>query len=94
MSSCNKCEKATTPLPEAIPYHAHQAFVARLERQLHRMWVMVILLIVMLVGTNAGWLIYESQWMTVSQAVSQEADNGENCFIGGDVNGTADYPNP
>lgn len=69
MSSCNKCEKATTPLPEAIPYHAHQAFVARLERQLHR-------------------------WMTVSQEVSQEADNGENCFIGGDVNGTADYPNP
>ena len=50
----------------------------------------MILIIVLLVGTNAAWLYYESQWETVYQEVTQEADNGANNFVGGDLIGETD----
>ena len=45
---------------------------------------------VLIVGTNAAWLYYESQWGTVCQEVTQEADNGTNNFVGGDLIGETD----
>lgn len=68
---------------------------AMAERTIKRLWIVIILLIVLLVGSNAGWLWYESQWETVSttQEVTQEAENGENHFIGGDYYGSAENQN-
>lgn len=68
--------------------------MARMERQTKRLWIAVLLLIVLMVGTNAAWLYYESQWETVYQEVSQEADNGTNNFVGGDAIGETDNQNP
>ena len=41
-----------------------------------RAYVIIIMLIVALLGSNAGWLYYESQWEVVetSQTVNQKAD--------------------
>lgn len=45
----------------SIPYIVHEGVMARFERVIKRLWIVIILLIFLLVGTNAGWLWYESQ---------------------------------
>lgn len=91
--TCNGCGEHN--LPESVSYIAHESDMSRLERQLKRLWVVILVLIFMLVGSNCAWLWYESQFETVEtvQEVVQEADNGENHFIGGDVIGETDYTN-
>ena len=75
-----------------------ESTIAPLERTIKRLWILCILLIILLVGTNIGWLIYESQWSYVqaSTKVEQEVDEGYNNYIGnnGDIyNGEADSDN-
>ena len=62
------------------------------ERTIKRLWITIILLIVLLVGSNAMWIYYESQWEVVETQVVQDNDNGLNNYIGNDgsiYNGTA-----
>ena len=89
MANCETCKKAQN-VPESVPYIAHEASMARMARQSKRLWIAVLLLIVLMVGTNAAWLFYENQWETVYQEVTQEADNCTNNFVGGDLIGEAD----
>lgn len=77
-----------------VPYIVHEGALARMERTIKRLWILAILLAVFLVGTNAAWIWYESQFETV--VVTQESDrNGNNNFIGNDGtiinNGETDY---
>jgi len=65
-----------------IPYFVHEGEMARAERTNRRLWVLVVLLIVLLVGTNAGWFIYESQFQDV--VITQDNLDGINNFIGND----------
>lgn len=91
--TCNGCGEHN--LPESVPYIVHESDMSRLERQSKRLWIVVLVLIFLLVGSNCAWLWYESQFETVEtvQEVVQEAENGENHFIGGDVIGETDYTN-
>lgn len=52
---------------EEVPYFVFEGELTRMERVNHRLWIMCILLLAVLLGTNAGWLYYESQWETVSE---------------------------
>ena len=90
MENCENCKAKPCNEPESVPYIVHEASMARMERQAKRLWIAVLLLIVLLVGTNAAWLYYENQWEPVYQEVTQEADNGTNNFVGGDLIGEAD----
>ena len=45
------------------------------ERTIKRLWIVIILLIVLLVGTNAMWIYYESQFEDVVTTVTQEAES-------------------
>ena len=90
MENCENCKAKSCKEPESVPYIAHEASMARMERQTKRLWIAVLLLIVLMVGTNAAWLYYESKWETVYQEVTQEADNGTNNFVGGDLIGETD----
>ena len=75
-----------------IPFHSHEMDMDRAERTNKRLWVIIIVLIVALVGTNAGWLYYESQFTdeTVSTEIDAVQDGGYNFVSGGDLNyGTA-----
>ena len=65
------------------------------ERTIKRLWIVIILLIVLLVGTNAMWVYYENQYVdeVITQEVTQEADNGINRFVGGDYYGAAEGQN-
>lgn len=73
---------------EQIPYIAHEADMTRMERMNRRLWILAIVLIVALIGTNAGWIYYENQFQDISTSVEQEVDTGE-----GDANviGVGDY---
>ena len=79
--------------PENIPYIAHEAEMARSERKEKRFFIIIILLIALLVGTNAGWIWYESQFEDVTQTVEQEAESGTNNFVGGDMFGESEDNN-
>lgn len=55
------------------------------ERTIKRLWVLIIMLVLLLFGTNAAWIYYESQWEVVETTeVTQENDSGYNNYIGND----------
>lgn len=75
-------------MENSIPYIAFEAEMARAERHIKRQWILAIILVVLLVGSNALWVYYESQFENTE--VSQEVDTGEGdaTVIGvGDYNG-------
>jgi len=62
--------------PENVSYTVYQEAQARADRRFKYMWITVIFLIMLLVGTNVGWIIYESQYIesvTVSQDVNTQS---------------------
>ena len=71
---------------------AFERMQAKEEKENRFKNIIIILLIVFLVVTNAFWLIYESQYETVADEVSVEAgDSGNAFYIGNDgdiTNGT------
>lgn len=63
------------------------------ERTIKRLWIIIILLIVLLVGTNAMWIHYESSFADEVTTVTQEAEaDGDSNIslrnIGGDYYGS------
>lgn len=59
------------------------------ERTIKRLWVLIILLIVLLFGTNAAWVYYESQFEDVTTTVEASADDGSTAI--GNVDGEVNY---
>lgn len=93
MKTCDGCKNKQYTEKEkmmTIPYIAHQSAAARQERQIRRMWIALIIAIAMLFISNIGWLIYESQFVTVSY--EQEGDGVNNVNVGeqGDINNVAE----
>ena len=69
---------------KTIPFYAHEGIVARMERSNRRLWILCIVLIVLLAGTNAAWFYHESQFEdVVSTEISQDvnSDDGGNAII-------------
>jgi hypothetical protein len=72
-----------------------ESSLAKLEKANVRLWIVVIILIVALIGTNAGWLWWDSQFedsVTTTQTVTQEAtSDGDSDIViksvGGDYYG-------
>lgn len=70
----------------------HEGDMARMERANKRLWIVIIILIVALIGSNAAWIIYESQFEVIEETqidAEQETEEGSNYVIGGDFNGEA-----
>lgn len=85
---------------DRVSYVVFEGEMTRMERTNHRLWILCIILIVCLLGTNAGWIWYESQFEYFTETtLTQEAnaDDGSNIrLIGGDSyggEGTADENN-
>ena len=77
MANCETCKEVQNA-PESVPYIVHESSMARMERQIKRLWITILVLIFLLVGTNGAWLYYESRRETIYQEVTQEAENGTN----------------
>ena len=88
MADCKSC-KSKEQHTEAVPFIVHEGTMARAEITIKRLWITILLLIVLLVGTNGMWIWYESQfeYSQTTQEVTQESNHGDNSFVGGDVGG-------
>lgn len=65
---------------ESVSKFEFESAQARLERIIIRLWVLLILLIVMLVGTNAAWIYYESQFETIeTTTITQNCECDYGC---------------
>ena len=83
--TCNGCGEHN--LPESVPYIVHESDMSRLERQSKRLWIVVLVLIFMFVGSNCAWLWYESQFQVVEETVieAEQDGSGINIVGGGDI---------
>ena len=64
---------------KTVSYIVHEGMMARQERTIKRLWILCIIIFLALIGTNAGWIYYESQFEEV--VLTQDAETG----IGGDI---------
>ena len=89
---CNNCgtnDMAVMPIAE------HEKDQNRLMEIIKSLIAVIVILIVFLVGSNVGWLIYNSQLEVVEEStvITQENADGYNNYIGNDgdiVNGETD----
>lgn len=91
--TCNNC--ATENQNIVVTYAAHEIAIATSERHSKRLWIVILVLIVALIGTNIAWIIHEAQFETVETIteeydIEQDAECGNNNSIingGSIVNG-------
>ena len=63
---------------------AFESSQARMERVNFKLWIVILVLIVTLIGTNAGWIWYENQFedvVTNTETITQDLDASD----GGDA---------
>ena len=94
--TCNGCS-TETKMPTTVPYQVFKDFKETAKANSLKWFIICLVLIVLLVGSNIGWLIYESQFETVETVeeyqIEQNAESGNNNSIinGGEVlNGETD----
>ena len=87
MKTCNSC--GTENANVTVPYVVHESAMARSERHNKRLWIVILVLIGALIASNTAWIIYESQFETITEEyeIQQENDGGNNNSIinGGEV---------
>ena len=80
MADCKSCKGNR----EQIPYIVHEGAMSRMERVNKRLIAIIVLLIVLFVGSNIAWLIYESKYQDI--CIESEQDGyGVNIVGGGDI---------
>ena len=82
--TCKEKRKVIAQTPKDVPYIAHEGAVARLERVIKRMWVLVLALIILLCASNAAWIWWESQYETIETTITQENVDWHKNYIGND----------
>ena len=85
-NSCNTNDMAVMPIAQ------HEKDQNRLMGIIKSLIAVIVILIVLLVGSNVGWLIYNSQFEVVEESttITQDNESGYNNYIGNDgdiVNG-------
>ena len=87
MADCKTCKEQR----QTVPYIVHEADMARQERTIKRLWVLLIIVIVLFVGSNCAWLWYENSFedeiITTTEVEQQTDGGGNNYAVGGDYNG-------
>lgn len=78
--NCDTC----THRPDPVPFAVHESAMARQERTIRRLWILLIVLVVLLVGSNALWIWYEAQFEDVTTEVEMENESGFVSYIGRD----------
>ena len=83
MANCESCKGKDAQAPESVPYIVHELSMARMERQVKRGWIALIVAVCLLFVSNAAWLY---AWTSYDYA-SYEAitdDGGDANIIGND----------
>ena len=76
-----------------VSYICHEADMTRMERVNKRLFVVILVLIAALIGSNGAWIYYESQFQVIEEKTEIEAeqetsDGGDNYVVGGDYGKT------
>ena len=86
MANCETCKKVQSA-PENVPYIVHESSMARMERQIKRLWIAVIVAVCLLFASHAAWLY---AWMQYDYSSETEEyiyqQDGEGTNIIGDSN--------
>lgn len=78
--TCNNC--GTDKKPSSVPYAVLEDFKETAKANSLKWFIVCLVLIVLLVGSNIGWLVYESQFEDVVEETYTEdydieaSDNG------------------
>ena len=85
-NSCNTNDMAVMPIAQ------HEKDQNRLMGIIKSLIAVIVILVVLLVGSNVGWLIYNSQFEVAEESttITQDNESGYNNYIGNDgdiVNG-------
>ena len=67
---CEACKRDRNQ----VSYIIHESDMARQERTIKRLWILLILMLFALVGSNAAWIIYESRYEEVVTSETYEAN--------------------
>lgn len=72
-------------MERSVDIYVHEQDMARMERSNSRLSFLCVVLLVILLATNGGWLYYESQFETKTTTIEAEQDGaGINFVNGGD----------
>ncbi|MBR3645975.1 MAG: hypothetical protein IKN54_06115 [Lachnospiraceae bacterium] len=74
-------------MEDKIPYIVFEGEMTRMERMIKRLWIVIIIMIVLFVGTNGTWLYYESQFSEEVTTITQDVKAKDGNAI---VNGTGE----
>lgn len=90
--TCNNCN---TNDMAVMPIAQHEKDQNRLMGIIKSLIAVIVILIVLLVGSNIAWIVYENSFedYVITQDVEQDADNGTNNFVGGDYYGETEDKN-
>lgn len=91
MMDCTNCNRQVDYPP--VPFVVHENLRAQMDLHARRLVRVIVLLIVLLVGSNALWLWHEGQYAverTITE-IEQDTDGGGNNYVvGGNFNGEAE----
>lgn len=82
MMDCTNCNRQVDYPP--VPFVVHENLRAQMDLHARRLVRVIVLLIVLLVGSNFAWLLYESSFKEEEVTVRQINDTGYNNYIGND----------
>ena len=68
---CNECKETRD-----VSYIVFESAMSRAERTIKRLWILAIILIALLFGTNAAWIYYEAQFEYAETTETIEVDSG------------------
>lgn len=83
--TCNNCVSENVN----VPYIVHESAMARSERHNKRLWIVILVLIGALIGTNLAWIVYENSFediVSAEEIIVDAEENGIANYIGQDGN--------
>ena len=96
MANCETCKGKDTHAPESVPYIVHESSMARMERQVKRGWIALIVAVCLLFASNAAWLYAWCQYdYSSEEVVTVDGKDGVANYIGNDgdiINGEDNRP--
>ena len=89
MANCETCKKEQNA-PENVPYIVHESSMARMERQIKRLLIAVIVAVCLLFASNAAWLYAWCQYdYSGEETIYQQDGKGTNII--GNSNEVGNY---
>jgi hypothetical protein len=92
--TCNNCGETKTP--STVPYQVLKDFKDTSTATIKRLWILIVILVLLIVGSNMAWLYAWNSYDYVSEEiiVEQDAQDGGNAnYIGNDgdiINGLSE----